>query len=102
VLTATDHQVLVDKGLVILNRVNERIGLDAPTFLLVGNPGAKHLKYFWYKVRCKTCGDLFILCPPLKNLALNLKCHIHGLKTCQSTEDATANLRLTSSTLSIG
>jgi hypothetical protein len=67
--------------------------------VLVGDPSAEQLKSFWYKVRCKVCGDLFMLCLPRKNLSSNLESHIQGLKHTKALEDAARSGRSTSSAL---
>jgi hypothetical protein len=79
-----------------------RFAVDGGPFVVVGDPKAEHLKSFWYKERCKLCGDLFQLCPPKKNLEGNLKNHLQGLKHCKVVEDAASGARSGSLALSTG
>jgi hypothetical protein len=59
ILTTADHKHAVAEALGILKGVNDSVAIDGGPFVLVGDPEAEHLKSFWYKVRCKLCGDLF-------------------------------------------
>ena len=59
VLTTLDHRHAVTEGLGILKIVNDFVSVDGGPFVLVGDPAIEELKSFWYKVRCKLCGDLF-------------------------------------------
>jgi hypothetical protein len=71
-------------------------------FVVVGDPDSQHLKSFWYKVHCKVCGDMMLLCPPKKNLKSNLEAHIHGLRHTKVVEVALALSRSASLALSTG
>jgi hypothetical protein len=90
VMTAADHKRAVVEGMQTLEDLNAaRVDEDGP-FVLVGNPEDEDMKCWWFKVRCKVCGDLFQLCPPKKNLAANLENHVTGIKHLKAFEDSRA------------
>ena len=76
ILTIADHKSLVQEGLSILHSVNDSVSEDDPLFVLVRNAEVGELKSFWYKVRCKVDGQLFLLCLPKKNLRANPENHL--------------------------
>lgn len=78
IYTAADHKKLVEESLSILKAVNDEVSELDPPFVVVGDVGVTELKSFWYKVRCKIDGELLLLCPPKKNLRVNLENHLHG------------------------
>ena len=80
--------------------MNDSIGMDGGPIVLVGNPAAKELKSFWYKVWCKLCGDLFQFYPPKKNLWSNLDGHLQGSKHCKIVKDAAGDGKSTATALS--
>jgi hypothetical protein len=102
IFTAADHRALVDEGLAILHSVNAAAVDGIATFVVVGDPDSQHLKSFWYKVHCKVCGDMMLLCLPKKNLKSNLEAHIYGLRHTKAVEAALALSRSASSALSTG
>ena len=102
ILTAADHGTLVDEGLAILHSVNAATIDGIATFVVEGDLNSQHLKSFWYKVHCKVCGDMMLLCPPKKNVKSNLEAHIYGLRHTKGVEAASALLRSASSALSTG
>ena len=60
---------------------------DGGLFLAIGDPGALILKFFWYKVWCKVCSDIFQLCPPKKNLEANLTNYYMNIKHAMKLEE---------------
>lgn len=78
IYTAADHKKLVEESLSILKAVNDEVSELDPPFVVVGDVGVTELKSFWYKVRCKIDGEFLLLCPPKKNLRVNLENHLHG------------------------
>ena len=90
-MTFADHRRAVEEGFSIVESVNALAGAEDNTFVVLGDPTTLELKSFWYKVRCKLCGDLMQLCPPWKNLQANLEMHLNGFKDTKGVEDARAN-----------
>ena len=88
IMTIVDHKEVVAEGMGILNTLNESRVEEDGLFVLVGNPAYECMKCWWYKVRCKVCGDLFQLCPAKKNLAANLENHVTGIKHLKALEDS--------------
>lgn len=88
VLRTLDHKALVREGLATLQKVNASINTIECPFVVVSDPEGYELKRFWFKVRCKVCGNFFQLCPPNKNLDTNLDKHGQGLKHNKLLEDA--------------
>jgi hypothetical protein len=62
----------VDEGPKVLRGFNDVQGDDGGTFVVIGPDQSQEIKSFWYKVRCKICSDIFMLCPVWKNLAAKL------------------------------
>jgi hypothetical protein len=80
VLTPTDHKRLVLEGIEILDALNEDIGGEKKTFDVIGDLNSEEVRSFWFRVKCNFCGDYFMLCPPKKNLEVNLRNHVNDLK----------------------
>lgn len=59
VLTTLDHKALVREGLATLQKVNASINTIECPFVVVSDPEGYELKRFWFKVRCKVCGNIF-------------------------------------------
>ena len=79
IYTPADHKRLVEEGVSILKSVNDAVSLEDPPFVLVGDVWVLQMKSFWYKVRCKIDGELMLLCPPKRNLRINLENHLQGI-----------------------
>jgi hypothetical protein len=89
VLTLANHKRLVLEGIEILDALNEDIGEEKKTFDVIGDLNSEEVRSFWFRVKCNFCGDYFMLCPPKKNLEVNLRNHVNGLKHSKILEDLT-------------
>ena len=87
VLTHADHKCLVLDGIEILDALNEDIGGEKKTFDVIKDPNSKEVWSFWFRVKYNFCGDYFMLYPPKKNLEVNLRNHVNGLKYSKIWED---------------
>jgi hypothetical protein len=100
VLTPADHKHLVLERIEILDALNEDIGGEKKTFDVIGDLNSEEVRSFWFRVKCNFCGDYFMLCPPKKNLEVNLRNHVNGLKHSKILDDHL--LKAESSTLLSG
>jgi hypothetical protein len=80
VMAVDDHRKAIKEGLETMNCVNDKSTSKTKPFTALGDPDSMDVKCFWYKVRCVYCNDVFTLCPPKKNLEVNLMNHIGGRK----------------------
>jgi ribosomal protein S27E len=87
VLTPVDHKRLVLEGIEILDALNEDIGGEKKTFDVIGDLNSEEVRSFWLRVKCNFCGNYFMLCPPEKNLEVNLKNHVNSLKHSKISDD---------------
>jgi hypothetical protein len=76
----------IEVGLENVKIVNASVEEGDP-FVVIGNPKDEDMKAEWFKVCCKVCGDLFLLCPQHNNLVANLENHVNGLKHARAVED---------------
>jgi hypothetical protein len=80
VLTPADHKCLMLEGIEILDALNEDIGGEKKMFDVIWDLNFEEVRSFWFRVKCDFCGDYFMLCPPKKNLEVNLRNHVNSLK----------------------
>jgi hypothetical protein len=104
IMSTVEHERLVQEGTDIMDEVNdgaEEVNGQKP-FYVVSDTMADGFKYrsYWFKVRCRVCGDFFQLCPPKRNLLANLNNHLHRLKHSKAVSDSTTTSKLGSSALS--
>ena len=89
-MTTIDHKRLVLEGVDILKQENDELDPNCKTFELIGrDPFGTELKSFWWKTRYIFCNEFYSLCPPKKNLEVNLRNHIGGTRYAEKMMEAT-------------
>jgi hypothetical protein len=106
IMSTAEHEQLVREGIDIMDEVSdatEEVNGQKP-FYVVDDTMTYEFKYrsYWFKVRCRVCGDFFQLCPPKRNLLANLNNHLHRLKHSKAVSDSTTTSKSGSSVLSTG
>ena len=75
------------EGTKIVDALNFDIGGGKKTFDVFGDLNFDEIRSFWFRVKCNFSANFFMLCPPKKNLEVNLKNHINGLKHSKAIDE---------------
>jgi hypothetical protein len=104
--SSVNHECLVQEGTQIVEDINDTADTvdGKKPFYIVEDLDSDGFKYrsYWFKVRCRFCGDFFQLCPLKKNLFANLQNHLQGLKHSKIVADSLEASKSTSTCLSTG
>jgi hypothetical protein len=77
ILSSADHKRLAQERTQIVEDVNDTVDIidGKETYYIVGDLDSNGFMYhfYWFKVRCRFCGDFFQLYPTKKNLLVNLQ-----------------------------
>ena len=79
---------MIDEGADIVKTVNATLPKGHKHFTVLRNLKAQDTRCYWFKVRCRYCQDLMVLCPIWKNLEANLTNHINKPRHKKAVEDA--------------